>query len=133
MRVDSMSAPNPEIEAALAEGARLSAARRYEEALAVYRWVLERDPVNIQALKALAATMRALGRPAEAFEAWQQILALAPRTPSGYLQQGHTLLEMKQYQEAVVRYERALQLDPNRTEALIGLGQALEGLHRPEE
>ena len=99
----------------------LRKAERHEEAIPFYRETLGIDPEFVGARVGLGAALFNLKRYEEALESLTR--AAAPQTPgktaaTAHYLAGRSLLELNRPADAAVQFERALQRDPDHTEAL---------------
>jgi Flp pilus assembly protein TadD len=107
-------------------------AGRLAEAEATYRAMLGSDPNDADALHLLGVVEDAKGAPARAVELIGRALEIraSPRFLSNL---GMALGHLDRHEEALLAYQRALQLRPDYPEALNNLGTTLEALGRPAE
>jgi Flp pilus assembly protein TadD len=107
-------------------------AGRLAEAEATYRAMLGSDPRDADALHLLGVVEDAKGAPARAVDLIGRALEIraSPRFLSNL---GMALGHLDRHEEALLAYQRALQLRPDYPEALNNLGTTLEALGRPAE
>ncbi len=96
----------------VAEGDRLRAKRRFEEALSYYHKALVSGQSLPQAYKGIGATYFSMGQIEEAITACQQALSLKPDYPEALYLLGDCYKEQENYEMAFECYRRALRLNP---------------------
>lgn len=69
----------------------------------------------------------------EALGAFQAFLNQHPQDPIAWTDQGYTLQKLNRFQEALTSYEKALEIDKNFYEALIGKGNMLDQTGKPDK
>ncbi len=105
-----------------------------DDAIAVFRDVLKRNPRNVNALRQLAiVNWRAKQRYDDAEALLRQATTLADDFFGGWLTLGALLMEMGKYVEAIAAYDKATKLDPKNAEAWAGLGSANGRAMYPEK
>jgi tetratricopeptide (TPR) repeat protein len=88
-------------------------AGRYQEAIAAYRAVLNRDPRNVEALTHLGVILAIAGHTEHALEAFDKALAIDPGYAHAWWDKGRVLYEAGQdYRGAIEALERFVQLVP---------------------
>jgi tetratricopeptide (TPR) repeat protein len=92
---------------------------------ALYRDRLDKNPKDLEALKALVALTADPKRCAESIGFARRALELAPDDPSLELTLAHSLELCQQYEEAITRYKHYLELRPKSEDALFDLAQML--------
>lgn len=117
------SAGDPQ--ALLREGLAHHQARRWAEASAAYRALLDLDPEEPNAWNLLGVVALEEGRPAEALPLLERALALYPRGAAYHVNRGNALRHLGRWEEAEAAYRRALELDPALADAVLNLGQLL--------
>jgi S1-C subfamily serine protease len=75
----------------------------------------------------------ALGNQDMALEAFNQMIALAPENPSGYLAAGEILRKEKKYNESLVAFSKAAELSPELSVCHTRIGMVLYELGRYQE
>ena len=137
----------PEAEAAFREAARLRPSPepwtqlgtalgrqdRFAESLDACRQALALDLVYPPALSQTCWILTKLGRLTEAEECIRQSLQAAPNSAETFLTLGNLRLAGQAFPEAVRAYQRVLEIDPARTDALVNLGTVLGELGRDAE
>ena len=105
--------------------ALLRAENRVPQAIQAYRQALERDPKNsTHAREKLSFLLAAQDKILHVFI--QQALAQDPSmTYIYYITLGNLLLTYEHWSKAEEIYRKAIEIDPNRSEAFDGLGKAL--------
>jgi tetratricopeptide (TPR) repeat protein len=107
------------------EARRLADRRDLNGAIARYRDVLKLDPGNQEALSNLGICLGMAGRHHEALEPLGKVLAANPNDADARCNLGTSLLqEPGRVDEAVAHFRRALELEPDKVEAYVGLARA---------
>jgi protein O-GlcNAc transferase len=106
----------------------LFAEARYMEAATLADAMTRRFPRHPFGWKAWGATLRQLGRNADALAATQKVVALSPMDAEAHNNLGNVLKALGQLTEAVTSYRRALEIDPHFAHAHNNLGNALIAL-----
>lgn len=75
-----------------------------------------------------AVTQLRQGNYEPAINGFQAVLEQAPNMPEAYVNIGFAHIELKQYQQAVTSFNRAIDLRPNQFNAYWGLAVSLEGM-----
>ena len=102
-------------------------ARRFEEARARIQAALDAGYATPEAHSNLGATLRALGRPAEAEAAYRTALALRPDFADAHHNLGNVLRDLKRTEEAIAAFRTALRLRPDHPASRASLEAALRG------
>lgn len=100
----------------------LSDAGRQEEAAAVLRRSLTRDPANAVALQTLGMVALRQRRPAEARDHLRRALELNPNLPIAWNTLGVALFELEGPDAALAAWQRAVELDAQQYDALFNSG-----------
>jgi tetratricopeptide (TPR) repeat protein len=95
-------------------GAALLAQDRIESSLQILQPLMRKAPTFASARVDLARAYRAHGQPEEARAQVQVVLAAHPHHPLAWLAYGDALVDLGQYTDAVVAYDRARLTDPHR-------------------
>ncbi len=122
--------------AAIIIGVGLRRAERFDEAIAVFRDVLKKNPNNVNAMRHLAISLwhgkskKGIGD-AEALlrRATQQDADFA----AAWLTLGDLLMEIKKFMDAIAAFDKVTKLDPKSAEAWSGLGNAYGRAMYPEK
>jgi tetratricopeptide (TPR) repeat protein len=93
-----------------------------ENALAAYRDMLARDPMNLQAAISAGNILYDAKRWAEAIPLYQQALALDPRNVSVSTDLGTALWYSGRADEALAQYARSLSIDARHAQTLFNIG-----------
>ena len=96
----------------------------------ICRYLLEANPGDPEALQLLAELCFAQGRPAEALDAYDQILRDKPLDADALYNRGVVLSALGRHQDALASFDRALARRPRDVAALINRGNALQSLAR---
>jgi len=108
-------------------------AGHYAATFAMARRLLEQDPQDAFAWKALGISLVRLGRNEEALSCLEEAVARSPQDPECASALGNVLLSLGRLPEAVARYNQALAVKPDFPEARNNLGSALQRLGRLHE
>lgn len=97
----------------LKQGDALFFETRYEDALACYEQVLQREPDSYTAWVNHGWTLRKLGRYAEAVLSYEKATAIKPDHQIAWFGRGNSLRNLQKYEEAIASYSKALELQPD--------------------
>ena len=103
----------------------LASSDRAEEAIAIYREVLEKDPDNDRARSGLAIALGQSGQAEDALSVYDEILNSDDAPPLDYFNAGVTLYGAEDYDRARVAFEKVLVGAPMYRDALQNLAQTL--------
>jgi tetratricopeptide (TPR) repeat protein len=106
---------------------------RIVEAEALYRTILDADPLHVGALHHLGLIRAGQRRIDEALALIGTALALEPDSAAAHYNMGTILQTEKRDQDAIRHFERAVALRPDHVEALSNLGNSLQALNRWEK
>ena len=95
-------------------GAALLAQEQIPESIAMLEEVLRRAPDFAHARVDLARAYRCAGQPLRSREEVRRVLEKEPRHPLAWLAYGDALVDLEQYEDARVAFERARLSDPQR-------------------
>lgn len=98
-----------------------------------WRWKLESDPTDAEALHGLGFVLQTLGRHEEAAEHYRRALESRPEDALTHYNLALTLEALGRPPEAVAHYREALRLQPGHADAANNLGRAVLALGRPDE
>jgi tetratricopeptide (TPR) repeat protein len=101
--------------------------RRFVEAEALYRRVLEQTPDDADALNMLGLVMAEAGNPLQAIKYIERAIQLAPQRAAYHTNRGEIFRRWGLLDEGLSACARAVELDPNSAEARNNLGLALLG------
>ena len=118
---------------ALQRGITLHQAGRIDDALALYKQVLEIDDRQPDALNLAGVAKYQTGDAESAVSLLRQATVYAPRSADAHSNLGNVLRAMGRTSEALIAYQRAVALKPDFAEAHNNLGTALRMLDRPED
>jgi predicted O-linked N-acetylglucosamine transferase (SPINDLY family) len=108
-------------------------AGRFQQAEALYRQLLERNPNQPDALHFLGVIAYQSGRCEAAIDLIRKAVALRPNYADAYSNLGNALKDSGQLEEAMAAFRRAVMLEPNTPEAHNNLGIALRDRGQPDE
>ncbi len=109
----------------MARAAEHHKAGRLQEAEALCRQVLQKEPRNVDALRMLGLIAAAAGEMDEAAYLLQQALEQAPDHVAAMFELGRILKDQERYEEAIALYQRLVQLEPRNPRAHYRLGATL--------
>src|SRR6266446_5721068 len=131
---DLAPAPRPDgprpLNQMLAKALQLHRDGRYREAEPLYRTIVERAPKRVGALINFSSLLRATGRLPQAREMAERAVAVGPDNALAHFTLGATLRQMRRDKEAVVAYEKAVELDPGMIKAWVNLAVSAERIDR---
>ncbi len=112
--IDPSRPITPEALKSMLDAARQSLfAGRYQEAIAAYQAVLERDPKNVDAITHMGLIVATGGHGDQALQAFDRAISLDPNYPPAHLYRGQVLYETKQdYRGAIQSWEKFVRLVP---------------------
>lgn len=116
-----------------AKGLTLIRLGRFEDALAVFRAVRDRDPDSENATGAAAALAAHLGRRDEAVDLFKRVLEIDPWSSQRWSSLAGLHAQAGAWPEAAQAAERALRLNPLRTDARKLLVEALARTGKPQQ
>ncbi|WP_443750297.1 tetratricopeptide repeat protein [Asticcacaulis solisilvae] len=105
---------------------------RLDQAMALYRKVLDLRPRDAEVLRLMGTAACQGGRPDHGAALLEQSLDLSPDQPDVSHNLGHALQSLGRYDAALMRYDRALALRPGYASAWFSRGNALMNLGRLE-
>ncbi len=123
----------PDMTDQVMQGFALLQQGRLDEAAAIYRRVLKKNPRDFDALHLLGLIASRMKNPALAVELIGQAIKINPNFAPAHSNLGASLKALQRLDEAVASYERAIALAPDTAEAHSNLGNALRELRRPDE
>jgi len=103
----------------------LGASDRAEEAVAIYREILEGDPDNDRARSGLAIALGQSGQAEDALSVYDEILESDDASALDYFNAGVTLYGAEAYERATIAFEKVLERAPMYRDALQNLVQTL--------
>ena len=102
--------------------------RRFEEAIAAYRAILERSPLDLDTHLQLNELLYRQGHDQRFLDSYELAARRAPRSPLPLIAKGQFLLQARNARAARDAFELALHIDADSGAALLGLGRSLEAL-----
>lgn len=115
----------------------LEAQGRWDDAMAEYRTVLEKNPnlpgIHYRIGRLILSKPKTATTFADAKKEFEAELAIDPNNAGAEYVLGEIAREQDQWQEAIRHFGKAVQLDGNFADALIGLGRALADGGRPAD
>ena len=106
-------------------GTELQVQGRLDEAIALYRDALARNPDNAVAYSNLGTALAATGELEEAIVQHRRALELAPEDADGHFNLANALVTQGEIVDAVGHLREAVRIDPGFAEAHVNLGNAL--------
>lgn len=123
---------DPNISSRLRLAHALTAAKQYDEAVSLYRRILQDEPSNNEARTALAAVMIESGKGAEAVAQLESLIKTEPNRADLRGQLAELYLP-SQPEKALEQYMAAAKLEPSQPQHQIGVAAALVKLRRFQE
>ena len=117
----------------LEQAKRLHRAGHLEQAMAMYRGLLELDPNNADAHNMLGNAFADRKQWPEAAECYRQALAVDPEKAAAHYNLGNALSALGLLEDAAACYRRAIKLKPQYAAAHFNLGNVLYDLERWED
>jgi serine/threonine protein kinase/tetratricopeptide (TPR) repeat protein len=117
----------------LAAGLLKKTAGQYEEALDDYRFVLDRDPQDEDALRRIADVYNKLKMPSQAIAAYQKAIQLDPEYYAGYHALGVFYYYHGDYAQAAEQFQKSVQHAPGLSNEYNNLGAALDELGKHDQ
>ncbi|MGB3534010.1 MAG: tetratricopeptide repeat protein [Microcoleaceae cyanobacterium] len=108
-------------------------AKKSEEAIAIYRKIIEIDPKLISAYQKLGKVLNQTGQLEEAISVYQSAIQLDPNFFWFYNNLGEALIKLERWQEVIPVYRKAIELNPEFFWAYNNLGEALIKLKKWQE
>jgi Flp pilus assembly protein TadD len=103
-------------------GAVLASMGQFEGAISAFGQVVRLKPGDADALVNLGNALHNSGRPGEAIPLYRQAIGLRPFQPATHYKLGRSLMEIKQFDEAVTELGTALKQSPQFYKAIYCLG-----------
>jgi tetratricopeptide (TPR) repeat protein len=114
----------------LRRGGKALAGGRYEDAIKIYREVVDRYPTRADALNDLGAALCKVGEYVEAEQRFRESVSANPNDATAKCNLGNLLRWIGNMSESEVWLRLALKLNPNYVDARVGLGLTLTRLGR---
>jgi tetratricopeptide (TPR) repeat protein len=114
-------------------GTELQAQGKLDEAIALYRAALARDPNDALTHSNLGTALKANGQLDEAIAQYRTALDLAPNDADGHYNLGNALMAQGKLVDAADRFREALRIEPGLAEAHLNLGIALGSLGQTDD
>jgi tetratricopeptide (TPR) repeat protein len=114
-------------------GTELQAQGKLDEAIALYRAALARDPNDALTLSNLGTALVAHGQLEEAIAQYRRALDLAPNDADNHYNLANALMAQGKLVDAAGQLREALRIEPGLVEAHLNLGNALTALGQSEE
>jgi tetratricopeptide (TPR) repeat protein len=118
------------IQANLNSGRTLHQQGKLDEARNIYKQLLKDDPQNADALHLLGVISIQDGNNQAAVEMITKAIEINPRIAIYYSNRGKALLSLKQFEQAVLSYDKAIALKSDYVQAHFGRGNALHQLKK---
>lgn len=106
----------------LSEGVQMFQQGRYEEAIALFQKVLEKEPDSVDARYNLALSLLRSGKQDEAIALLEKVIEMKPDMMETYLALGECYFNMGENEKAKSYFEQALEKEPNNAEVYYNLG-----------
>jgi protein O-GlcNAc transferase len=106
-------------------GKTLAALRRWDDAMAAYKRVLQLDAKSADAYFALGNSLAEVGNHADAIDAYRSAVQLQPDFTDAFNNLGNAHRILANLPQAMTAYERALELQPDHAVAMSNLGSIL--------
>ncbi|CAD8121122.1 unnamed protein product [Paramecium sonneborni] len=110
------------IEALYNKGLSFIQMNRYTSALQCFDEIIRIQPRYIEAIYQKGLTLKQLNQNDKAQILFQKILNFTPENELIYLLQGHSYFHLQKYTEAILAYEKAIEINNLFNEAYFGLG-----------
>ena len=114
----------------LQEALSLHKKGKLDDASALYRKILARNPRNADALHLLGVIEFQRKNPSAAIELIDRAIKIEPNNAAFFSNRGLALRDLKRFEDALASYDRALALLPDYAEAFYNRGNALRSLKR---
>jgi tetratricopeptide (TPR) repeat protein len=114
-------------------GTELQAQGKLDEAIALYRAALVRDPNDALTYSNLGTALKAKGQLDEAIAQYRRALDLAPNDADSHYNLANALMAQGKLVDAANQLRDALRIEPGLAEAHLNLGNALTALGQTEE
>ncbi|MBL0374840.1 tetratricopeptide repeat protein [Rhizobium sp. KVB221] len=108
----------------LARATGLHQHRRFEDAVAIYRRILEVEPTNRDVLVLLASGLRSLGNLDDAVALYDHIAAENPQRAEFWFNRANALSDIGRFDDAISSYNRSLEIDRDNASVLANLAIA---------
>lgn len=107
-------------------GAAAMKQKRYDKSVEFFQKVLDAVPGNVDAQRNLASSLHMQGRSAEGIKLLTETIKKNPNSAESYNTLGLIYAERGQKQEAIVQFQKALQINPSFAPAQANLRKAME-------
>ncbi len=114
-------------------GTELQAQGRVDDAIALYRAALARDPDDALTYSNLGTALAARGELDEAIAQYRTALHFAPNDADSHYNLANALMAQGNLADAAGEFREALRIDPTLADAHVNLGNALTALGQTEE
>jgi len=121
------------VEDALSMAMELQQRGQLEEAVSVYRNVLQTEPRQPDALHFLGVAMHRLGDSEDGIDYIMKSLEIAPDNPAAVNNLGNVYRESGRLEEAEAAYRRVLDFAPDHADTLVNLGIILRAQKQPQK
>ena len=106
---------------------------RDQEAINIFKKLLEQKPKDVDVLKSLGKLARELGNYDESIDYYNKILEIDPKNVYALQKKAVTLVEQKKYNEAIELMTKVLEINPNSSLAQVDMGHTLICAGKPQE
>ena len=128
---ESLGPDSPKVR--LAAGLLKKTAGQYEDALEDFRFVLDREPQNEDALRRIGEDYDKLMMPSQAIAAYQKAIQLDPDYYAGYHRLGVFYYYHGDYAQAAAQFQKSIERAPGLFDDYTNLGAALDDLGKDAE
>jgi tetratricopeptide (TPR) repeat protein len=116
----------------LIKGIALQQQQKFDEAIEIYRTVLEEHPNNLDAVIFLASAWRSTGMLDESVDLYEHVGRTNPRRADFWFNFGNALSEVERREDAIAAYDHSLLLDANNASALANRAICQVAVGRPQ-
>ena len=107
--------------------------KRYADAIAIIKPLLEKNPTSISLLLDIGFAYANIAQYNDAISAYEKVIQQTPNNPSGYTGLGFVYRRQEENEKAVEQFRRALEYSPDNAMVHFEVGEALFDLDRYEE
>lgn len=122
-----------EMQGAVKEATEKIRQRDFDEAIALLKGALDKDPKDVNALYLMGMSYARKKMYPEAIDALTQVTQSSPKFPPAYFELAICYQQQNELEKALEYYEKTLELDPNNPDAAYNSGLILFGRNRVDE